>query len=844
MKRILSAIALAAVALAALGSVYSYRFDAEPLSRALVAISRDHPAITVSFIYDELESYTTSARIDTDDPYEAIRSVVGQNPVTVVRNKDRFYVEALQKGRFRFTGRAAGPEGEPVVSATVLLLSPADSTVITFGITDSDGRFSIPCDRRDIIAKVSCIGYRTVYRRCDGFAVGTVDMPRLPVRLKGVDVAPEYAEIYPDRTVFIPTARQKNSAQTGSELLNRMAIPQLRVGSGEEVRTVAGKPVNIYIDFLPASAQDLQGMRMADVRRVEYYDFPSDPRFQGMPHVINFIMQKYEYGGYVKGYGDYNIFANSGQLTAFAKFQYHRMTYDLAAGAYGMDNSHNHTDLFETYRLPQPDGSVSEFTRSTVADGSRLRRRDGWLTFKALYSTENISMSNVAAASYDGTPNRDESGAVTVTPGPSSTYERLSDSRVRSLSYTGYWNFILPKGNTLTFMPNYSYSHTRQNSAYAENGYPAIVNRARDHSHQFKADLVLAHTFDRWGILKAMCQGYYLANSTTYSGNTSMSDRACTFRIGPGISYTLSRGKFYGNAGLGLHYDRAAYADVKEHSTAPWADLSLQYAFSPRHSVMTDFHFHRSIPSPNYRSAAVIQADPLMSYTGNPALKPYFSYDISARYTFIPSRKFSASVYGWAWIVNDRYAYDYVASASGVLRTIVQPAGGYAQGQYGINMSTRLISDNLSIGATLFHDLAHNGAPYNWNRQSVCWGVQAYYYLGDFYFGAEYTSRQGYPDGCMVGTWMKQKSRYALQAGWADRRWNVRVYACDFARWSWLDRTGVTESPAYDVTTRSYDTGRHCFVKLSATYTFGFGRKVEAGDELSRQSGASSGILK
>ncbi len=835
---------MAAVALAALGSVYSYRFDAEPLSKALVAISRDHPDITVSFIYDELESYTTSARIDTDDPYEAIRSVVGQNPVTVVRNKDRFYVEALQKGRFRFTGRAAGPEGEPVVSATVLLLAPADSAVITFGITDSNGRFSIPCDRRDVLAKISCIGYRTVYRRCDAFAVGTVDMPRLPVRLKGVDVAPEYAEIYPDRTVFIPTARQKNSAQTGSELLNRMAIPQLRVGSGEEVRTVAGKPVSIYIDFLPASAQDLQGMRMADVRRVEYYDFPSDPRFQGMQHVINFIMQKYEYGGYLKGYGDYNLFANSGQLTAFAKFQYRRMTYDLAAGYYGMDNRHTHTDLFETYRLPQPDGSVSEFTRSTVADDSRLLRRDAWLTFKASYTARGVSMSNVLAVSHDGTPHRDESGSVTVTPGTVTTCMSATDSRVRSLTYSGYWNFILPKGNTLTFTPDYSYSHTVQNTLYAENGADPIVNGARDNSHQFKADLALTHSFGHAGTFKAMCQGYYLANSTTYSGTTEMADRACTFRIGPGVSYSMSAGKFYGHAGLGLHYDRAAYGDVREHSTAPWGDLSLQYAFSRRHSATADFHFHRSIPSANYRSAAVIRAHPLMSYTGNPALRPYNSYDVGARYTFIPSRKFSAAVYGWAWIVHDRYAYDYVGSPEGVLRTIVQPAGTYVQGQYGINMSARLLSDNLQLGATVYHDLAHNGAPYNWNRQSVCWGVQAYYYLGDFYFGGEYTSRLGYPDGCMVGTWMERKSRYALQAGWADRRWNVRVYACDFARWNWLDSTGVTESGAYDVTTRSYDTGRHCFIKLSATYTFGFGRKVEAGDEISRQSGASSGILK
>lgn len=105
-------------------------------------------------------------------------------------------------------------------------------------------------------------------------------------------------------STYIPTSKQKNSSQTATDLLNRMAIPQLSPGMGNSVKTNTGKNVNIYFDYLPASEQDLTGMRMADVKRVEYYDYPKDPRFHGSAHVINFIMQKYEYGGYLKAYAN------------------------------------------------------------------------------------------------------------------------------------------------------------------------------------------------------------------------------------------------------------------------------------------------------------------------------------------------------------------------------------------------------------------------------------------------------------------------------------------------------------------------------------------------------------
>lgn len=52
---------------------YSYAFNNTPISEAIVKISKDHPDINISFIYKELDNYRTSAKIRTDDAYNALR---------------------------------------------------------------------------------------------------------------------------------------------------------------------------------------------------------------------------------------------------------------------------------------------------------------------------------------------------------------------------------------------------------------------------------------------------------------------------------------------------------------------------------------------------------------------------------------------------------------------------------------------------------------------------------------------------------------------------------------------------------------------------------------------------
>ena len=646
-------------------------------------------------------------------------------------------------------------------------------------------------------------------------------------------------------STYIPTSKQRNASQTAAELLNRMAIPQIKISANDDITDLAGKSVDVFIDFLPATKEDLQGMRMQDVKKVEYYDFPSDPRFQGKAHVVNFVMQKYEYGGYVKAYGWENT-SNAGQISLFSKLQYKRMTFDIAAGYSYLNQNHTGGDVYETFRLPQSDGSVNVFERNSMQGKGKWIKNQYWPTFKALYSSDKITILNIVGANFDHTPRNNSSGFIEYTPAITERvdYSQNSSNRVNSISYSGYWNFILNDRNTINFSPRYAYSHTNTGSVYTEVGSGEFYNAARDNSHQFSGNLTYTHSFGKLGSLNAMFQTIITSNNTNYYGTANTSDNARTYRVGPGVQYSLSIGNVYGLVGFGYHWDRQKYLDYKDDSAAPWIDFSLQYAPNDRHSIRGEFHHMKSIPSSSYRSAAIIQSNPLMSYTGNPNLVSYGSYDAGVNYSFIPNNNFSLSAFASTWIVDNRYVYDYVPSETGILRTIRQPGGGYSQWNYGAYASLRLFDSKLQLTAQLTGTSVHNGEPYNLDKTNLNYALRATYYLGNWNFSGLYYSPQGYPDGCMVGTWMKTKSYYRIAAGWSDSSWNLQLQFANFARWNWRSNKSIMHSRYYDRIEQTYSINDHALARLSVTYTFGFGKKIQKGDEASQQSGVNSGILK
>ena len=431
---------------------------------------------------------------------------------------------------------------------------------------------------------------------CTIFALTVIAQTEAPDSIKTQNLDEVVVEAQLQRTnaqksTYIPTVKQKNASQSGADLIDQMGIPQLKVTLGNSVETNSGKPVAVFIDFIPATENDLKAMRMSDVKKVEYYEYPSDPRLQGNPYVVNYIMAKYEYGGYVKGFNHTNLLSYSEQLLGNVRLQYKKMTYDLMGYGWGMTNDHYGSELTETYRLPQPDGSVKEFDRYSNTTSSKERRQQYFIAFKATYNSDKIQASSQINGSINRKPQSARNGEVVYSPVdfPSSEYASTLRNTSKFISYSGYYFFALPKNNSVTFTPSYIYSHTDQNSSYTENGYAAILNGASDNTNQFKGNLKFNHDFGKYGNMLGFLRGSYEYNRTRYTGSATSLDKAKSTRFGIGANYNITVGNFYGTTGFGWDWDRLQFGDMTDRPSSPWFDLSLQCGFKEKTFCFHDF---------------------------------------------------------------------------------------------------------------------------------------------------------------------------------------------------------------------------------------------------------------
>ena len=119
------------------------------------------------------------------------------------------------------------------------------------------------------------------------------------VELKGVEIEARMQKATTEGLTYTPSSRQKKAAANGYWLLNNMAIPSLMVSpTAASVTTTLGEDVSLFINYLPASKDEVDGMRPEDVRRIDVLRSPSDPRFSGALVAVNFIVRHSNFGGF------------------------------------------------------------------------------------------------------------------------------------------------------------------------------------------------------------------------------------------------------------------------------------------------------------------------------------------------------------------------------------------------------------------------------------------------------------------------------------------------------------------------------------------------------------------
>ena len=272
------------------------------MSDVLIDLDKASKRYKISFIYNELEDFTVTQNVKTANIPDAIRKVIGFYPMQMTVGDSLITVECMRKSERKLIGRLIDNHNLPVEFANIQLLNPKDSSFLCGGVSNANGDFVIPCQQKQVLMKVSFVGYKTICKLVPIARIGNVRMQANSYLLKGVTVEAARVVEKVDRQIIFPTKEQVKTASNGYDLLDNLSLPTIIVNRAErKVLSLKGGDVQIRINDVKASMQDVLALQPDEVTKVEFINVPGlKYGDSNLDAVINYQVRR-RYAGYVSG---------------------------------------------------------------------------------------------------------------------------------------------------------------------------------------------------------------------------------------------------------------------------------------------------------------------------------------------------------------------------------------------------------------------------------------------------------------------------------------------------------------------------------------------------------------
>ena len=220
MKRIIFIIVCSLVLAGAEAQKISRDYHNMSLSEALRQLNEQSEDYTISFLYNDLEDFRITTSVSRKTVPDAIRQMIGFYPIRMIVEDSEIIVECTHKTDRHLTGTIIDDHGHPVAYANIAILNPADSTLLGGGVSNESGYFAIPYEQPVVLARISYVGYKTVYKLCSQPKAGTIRMRPDNYVIQGVVVQGE---------------RPKVQLQGNSLVMNVEGTVMERLGTAEDV---------------------------------------------------------------------------------------------------------------------------------------------------------------------------------------------------------------------------------------------------------------------------------------------------------------------------------------------------------------------------------------------------------------------------------------------------------------------------------------------------------------------------------------------------------------------------------------------------------------------------------
>lgn len=643
------------------------------------------------------------------------------------------------------------------------------------------------------------------------------------------------------KTVYLPTARQRAAASDGMTLLGRMNIPQLSVNPvAETVMTADNQDISIFINFHPATARDIAGIDPADVKQVEYLDFPTDARFLRARHVVNFITRVYAYGGYTKLNAKERFMVNSGEASLYSRFSYRSMEYDLMLSGDYDYNGHIGSESDESYRF-----TAGTVRRLEDTESGRHHERGLFAGLRASWNRgTGLSFRNLVSFRRIHAPEDETSGHVWFYGlRPALTFTASSPFSSSATEWNSSLYADLGKGWTLDCAADAEIRNNRTADSYITNT-STIENHADENAWFLNGNIQLNKSLSEKCTVFANALSGGGHNVIGYSGSGNATNRFTQIFTGVCLGLSLNLGKISGSVDGGYAFESNSINRHRTDDRYPFTHINMQYAPDKKNSISIWAQYATFSPDASMKNPNLIRQSELMYITGNPDLTCSRHITVNLSYIWLPDNHWQMSAYTSFFRIIGRQIAIYAPEApDGMMLKKYHNDGTYNHGQIGTRITGRFFDGRLSLSVSPRLLLYRTTGAYRVSHFPFTGSIGADYYHGDFFFSIWADNGFSYVDG-ETAFLRRMPAGYSFTAGWASKGWNLQISLVNPFRSSWETSKDSLVSQWYDNTITQFGATYHRRISLTATYTFSYGRKIVSDNELTGDNVISTSILK
>jgi hypothetical protein len=644
----------------------------------------------------------------------------------------------------KLTGKALDANtGKPVEYASVVILNPADSAVITGMYTGTDGAFTFnTLQPGTYVLRVTFMGYDKLLKAVKivpGKPVQYAGVLKLQPAGKVLNTVEVKAErpafsMQIDRQVFDAGSLVSADGGTGTDVLKN--IPSVDVDIDDNI-TLRGKSVTIYVDGKPSPFGDaktaLQMIPAETIDRVEVINNPSAKfEAQGGGGIINIVLKRDKAIGYnvmfnagIATRGQLNGTANASlRIKKFNFFANYNGRYDSQSGS-GFSNRENFVpDTSGVYYFTQDsrnknsntqhggrigfDYYLDDYNTFTIAEGVSLNKGN---------SADNIMLDYLDNDKIALKSGLRDNGSHYHNPNNNTSFNFRHTTDKQNEEWTAYVSYSNNKGNngshySTEYQPVQN-ADLQQNTGISQNqfwniqtDYTTPVGKKGKFETGGKATLrnndndynALVYDWDTMAFEKSNdLSNTYFYKEDVYGGYVNFANA-----IGKlGYMAGLRAEQAYLNG-----YSYTKDTAVKNRFFNVFPSLFLKYNLPRNEEQSLIFNFSTRIDRPGFDQLLpyINNSDPQNIREGNPALKPSLThkYEVNFSQYYPKSKNYFNTGFYYSQANDDIDRISTLDTATGV--TTTKPMNLATDKDWGANLSYNLhvlptwnIATNLNL---------------------------------------------------------------------------------------------------------------------------------------------------